>query len=761
MNERARGFLVAGVIVLLSVGFFWKVWSRPGEMMSRGNEDLANLFASRKAYQVENTLADGELTMWDPYSDSGAPVVGNIQNGTFYPLYLLFYIIPTDFAFGYIFWADMALGGVFCYAFLRSLKRGRAAAFFGAVVYMFAGIWATKFLPGHVMVYNNFAWIPLAFYCARKMITCVGERFSRGLFFALLGSVALTVQFFGGHTQFFLYSVFFLGLYCAFELMRVYVTQGRSRLTAGIVLAVVMFALVVPLAAIQLLPAVEYASLVMPEGRMDARVAMQGIFAVDRWIMFVLPEIFGSPARNNYTLGDPYWEICPYIGIIPLLFVWTGLLLGRGGEKWFFLLMAMVVVLFAMGGAGPVYPILGRLPGFAAFRVPGRMISMFLLPAVVLASAGVEGMLTGKRRLRPAVVSAVPALLLCVPAAVLSFRGGAGETGAAGCARVAVLAGAGIVAMFGALFGKIVRRVFAASIILLAIADVFVFSQAYLQTAPPSKIYPGMDAVFAHLREKGDGIDFRVYEYLAGLDYKQFRRARMNMVTGDIDRSKLTYMLGYWNNMNHNNGLYDALNIRFFVTPESLEKRGLESEKVGEVFVTENKNALPRAYVVGCVKSFADRTESEILTAMSGLFSNKRMRRPMNLSRCAVIEKTGGFELDGSEDARPAKIIKEKYGPNRIVVEANLDKPGFLVLSEVWYPGWKARDMVGGVTREKEVFKTNVLLRGVFLEEGRHSVEFYFDSDSFRDGRTVTFAALPVVLVLLVGSGIMGFRRRR
>jgi len=58
--------------------------------------------------------------------------------------------------------------------------------------------------------------------------------------------------------------------------------------------------------------------------------------------------------------------------------------------------------------------------------------------------------------------------------------------------------------------------------------------------------------------------------------------------------------------------------------------------------------------------------------------------------------------------------------PNRIHLLAT--GPGKLVLSEVFYPGWKV--MVDG--EKKTVEKAYGLLRGVYLSEGEHEVEFYF-----------------------------------
>jgi uncharacterized membrane protein YfhO len=86
------------------------------------------------------------------------------------------------------------------------------------------------------------------------------------------------------------------------------------------------------------------------------------------------------------------------------------------------------------------------------------------------------------------------------------------------------------------------------------------------------------------------------------------------------------------------------------------------------------------------------------------------------------------------------------YSPNRIVVQANLDAPGLLVLSELWYPGWRAYDN----SREVKIHRADYLLRSVYLEEGRHTVEFVYDPLSFKVGRWVSAGAVLGLVVYVV-----------
>jgi hypothetical protein len=118
------------------------------------------------------------------------------------------------------------------------------------------------------------------------------------------------------------------------------------------------------------------------------------------------------------------------------------------------------------------------------------------------------------------------------------------------------------------------------------------------------------------------------------------------------------------------------LNARYLVSAFDLTSTSLElKELFGEVRVYENLYALPRSWVQ------------------------------------AVNTQLG-------EDIQPADIELRKS--NRIQVRA--DGPGLLVLSEIFYPKWKAK--VDG--QAVEVVQVEGLLRGVQLDPGEHQVEFYY-----------------------------------
>ena len=135
-------------------------------------------------------------------------------------------------------------------------------------------------------------------------------------------------------------------------------------------------------------------------------------------------------------------------------------------------------------------------------------------------------------------------------------------------------------------------------------------------------------------------------------------------------------------------------------------------------------------------------------------------------------QKTLLFEKDGLPEgpprypARPSNapgsIELTLYRPDAMVIETRTNEPGYLLVSENFYPGWKA--LVDG--QQQRILRGNYLFRVIELPEGKHRVELIFDSLPIKVG----FAASAVVMVVFIfvliahlffGDSMSPFRRRR
>jgi hypothetical protein len=98
-----------------------------------------------------------------------------------------------------------------------------------------------------------------------------------------------------------------------------------------------------------------------------------------------------------------------------------------------------------------------------------------------------------------------------------------------------------------------------------------------------------------------------------------------------------------------------------------------------------------------------------------------------------------------SDPATPARV--QIVSPTHVEVEAELPRPGILVLSESFFPGWVA-DVDGAPA---EILRADYVLRGVALASGTHRVRFEYRPTSVRIGALLSVSGI-IAIAALAGS---------
>ena len=163
------------------------------------------------------------------------------------------------------------------------------------------------------------------------------------------------------------------------------------------------------------------------------------------------------------------------------------------------------------------------------------------------------------------------------------------------------------------------------------------------------------------------------------------------------------------------------------------------STKNSRVAVLENKKALPRTWIVHSVR----RTKPE--KALKLISSGK-----VNPKDTALLESKLP-SLARPDDVSADRSSVTSYGANDIKLKSTTGAKGLLVLSEVYYPAWKA--YVDG--KPVPLYRADQLLRAVPVPAGKHTVELRYESRSLRLGLAIsllTSLALAAILVALVVS---------
>lgn len=86
------------------------------------------------------------------------------------------------------------------------------------------------------------------------------------------------------------------------------------------------------------------------------------------------------------------------------------------------------------------------------------------------------------------------------------------------------------------------------------------------------------------------------------------------------------------------------------------------------------------------------------------------------------------------------------YEDSYLSLEVQTDSRKMLVLSEIFYPGWKCR-VDGEIT---EILPVDYILRGVIIEPGKHQVEMTFFPRSLRKGRVISLVSFLFSLIMVI-----------
>ena len=185
----------------------------------------------------------------------------------------------------------------------------------------------------------------------------------------------------------------------------------------------------------------------------------------------------------------------------------------------------------------------------------------------------------------------------------------------------------------------------------------------------------------------------------------------------------------------------DVRQASFSINPDSR----IERTDFFDVKLYERLDALPRAYV-------ADR--ADVVDDAAAL---ERLADPAFQPRRGVLLAPG----DGARALPPlgsgaGTATLELDRPEQVRLRVGAPGGAFVVLSDSWYPGWRAT--VDGA--DVPIARANVLFRAVEVPVGEHTVEFRYEPTSFRLGLAVSAASLLAGLALWAGAAGWGRRRQ-
>jgi len=759
-----RDLLSIGALALLVVGFFWRPLLAGDIWMPADGGDLASFLYPTYRFAAES-LRQGILPLWNPHLYGGMPFIGDIQSGLLYPVYLVAYLLTPDLTYRVLEGLSafhIFLAGATMYLLLRFLRPGehargrvrRLACLAGATAFMFSDMFIIHF--GNLNMIAVSAWMPLIFLLFHRALT------DRRPWLAAWSGVVIAIATFAGHIQITLFIALVLAFRTLWEMTARWGTRGSDwrKVLAPLVYLCLAGVVAAGISAPVLLPFFQHTTFTQRTAWSYSQTVQYSL-SPGQFISLLVPTFFGRGPALHWGVWDRV-EV-GYIGILPLMLAALAVTLRRDRVTRLMLGVTIAGFLVAMGlYAMPHGWLYHLVPGFDQLRAPARFVLVFDFGLAVLAALGLDALLrpmkrmvrralAGFWRIAPAVGIATAIVLWGV--VYLALLGGQDKDPTV-FLRLSVAAnGVGLFALFVlaglALIGaRRYGRIKPATLGLLAIGLIFfdlssTGSYIDLGTADPTAHFE-QEEIVSFLKS-----DESLYRIDARTGIDQLWQPDTAIVhglydvRGIVNPLEMSDAIRYWEGMgSRSSRLYDALNVKYVIGRKDVE---LDWERFVPVFdaapdlhVYLNTEALPRAWLVHDVILAADHEDAFRL-----------IHEPaFDPGESVVLEEAPASPGDaGSGDQVRIATMR----PNRIVLDVETDAGGVVVLSETFYPGWRAT--VNG--RRAPVLRADYLFRAVEAPAGASQIILTYSPPMWWLG----LGLCGLTVVGLIGLGV--FRRRR
>ena len=315
---------------------------------------------------------------------------------------------------------------------------------------------------------------------------------------------------------------------------------------------------------------------------------------------------------------------------------------------------------------------------------------------------------------------------------------------------------------------KISPYVFSTLLLTSAYADLFYFGRQYLEVHPLKEICPSSElclaldqakqssrfvdgtaptnkpfwAAFPFVRSMARGIsridgytpvNLKSYAYYMDLltGGAKIRKPRWGITVPSLDHPALLSLLdtGFLISESPHVGPPFVLSKEFNDVP--VYRQFLGAGVIPRLFLYRNGDSPSEAWLVPEAVVCPPSEEDRMLISLD--------------SRQKALIPPGSRTLSGGE---PYRLVPSSHpAPDLIGIDLETRHPSYLCLSEIWTPGWKATDNGKPV----EVVRINKILRGIYLDPGKHSLRMSYRPPGMKVGIVIsilTAAALGAAAII-------------
>lgn len=745
-------------------------------------------------FSQEQLRTSPSFATWLPYVNSGTTFGGGLEK-LFRPFsFAFFYFFPPNLALHLDvilhYWL-MAFG---TYLYGRLIGLSLPAAFLSGLMFSLCTEQVSLMNAGHFSKLNTIAWTPLVFWGVER-----GLQKKRWIDFVVPGTF-LSAQFFEGHIQISFYvcisvGIYFIGRTLSQLIRKEETLQQMSRAYIKGALMVVVFLL---LSSFALAHWLEF------KGQSDRGEGTPYEFATS-WSLppeelatFIVPNLFGLSRPNYYhpyKIDVYYWGRMPftqtndYLGLLPWFLVVIAVIKVRNQYVKIFGFMAILFLILSMGKHTPVYYFFYKYAGFKFFRVPKMNLFMFSFAITAIAGFGAQWLYDQAREKKEQffIKNVIWGLVAIASILMVLFIIGESNPELWVSKLGHILSGSGRSyssslsltmlrfhnSMKGILIASILllsilcwlfiflkvksKKIFWGGAIVLFLLDVTVLNVQFMDTVILNgSIYVDRNAAIKFFQNNPGR--YRVLNAINNPPatynvHNKFLMYKIESATG-YEAVGMARYSEFQDFLSLEGNLIDLLNVKYVIMGK-YDAPGTVGDRVGkfdivlddDVKVLRNNMVIPRAFPVH--QAMVVKDKNSILSLLNNPSFDPR--------KIVLLEQDINLPL--SPSPRPeadSNVQITSYKNDEIMVEATMTGNGFVVLSEKYYPGWKA--YLDG--RPAKIYQADYVFRAVYVPQGEHKLIWRYEPDSYKIGLYITLISSLFVIAILVQHGVVLYRER-
>jgi len=656
------------------------------------------------------TLKNGKLPWWNPYSFSGMPLLANLQSASLYPLNIIFTFTSFVNGWGIQVISQSILGAIFMYLFLREIGLRRESSVMGTLSWIGCGFFIA-WLEWNTTV-QVAIWVPLSLLAIEKYL--LGKR---KIIWAFIFIFSLTSSFLAGYLQPFFYVFLLVNSYLIFRL-------AILKKLKYIFIFMILEGFVLLITAIQWMPLFQLIG-------NSARDIDQSNWNKPDWflpwqhlVQFISPDFFGNPATLNYFGIWNYQEFVGYVGIIPLFFAISSFWLVKQNIVKFFLVIFGISMIFLTPNPIAKIPFEFHFP-FLSTAQPSRLIMIVDFSLALLSAFGFEYYIKEK-------FSSRFSIILLFLGSVLSFLF---VWSVSNSSRVSlnnlylpiIIFISLVIGIFASTRLNKFKYLVVCTLLLVTTLDLARFFIKFESFSNPSDLYP-KTLITSFLEKKSNAEQFRVaalddrimppnfsvdsrIQMISGYDPLYLKRYGEFIVAMERGNPNKTAPFGFNRIItpkNYRSSLFNLLGVKYLLTFETInDSRYKLILSEGTTKLYEDTKTLPRAYLVkNIIRSFNDQS------TLNYMFTN------FNPAEKAVVQTNDII----ANNLSTGMVYIVSYQDDEVVLNSDSIGDSFLVLTDIYFPGWQAE--VDG--NKAKIYLTDYTFRGIKIPAGKHVIRFFY-----------------------------------